>query len=97
MFNLEVYAVGKKQKKLRGSVQKIIPAAARSDAERAQIDIEGAEELYREIRIANTLEDQDGNEASLKEGAEVDVIVEADSNATVKLDTRSRRRASEQN
>lgn len=40
--------------------------------------------MYREIRVENELVDEDGEKAALKPGAEVDVIVEADSNATVK-------------
>ena len=41
-------------------------------------------DLYREIRIDNELADEKGDKAQLKEGADVDVIVEADSSATVK-------------
>jgi hypothetical protein len=40
--------------------------------------------LYREIRVDNELTDDAGEKASLKPGAEVDVIVEADSDATLK-------------
>jgi len=40
--------------------------------------------LYREIRVDNELVDEDGEKAALKPGAEVDVIVEADSDATLK-------------
>ena len=50
--------------------------------EKAQIEVEGGDELYREIRIDNTLEDADGNPVSLKKGAEVDVTIEADANDT---------------
>jgi hypothetical protein len=44
--------------------------------------VQGADEFYREIRIENTVEDEKGEQARLKEGAEVDVIVEADKSAT---------------
>ena len=52
------------------------------EPEKAQINIHGAEPLYQEIRIENTLTDQKGNEVKLREGAEVEVHVEADKSAT---------------
>lgn len=52
------------------------------DPEKAQINIHGAEPLYKEICIENKLTYQDGNEVKLKEGAEVEVHVEADESAT---------------
>ena len=39
--------------------------------------------LYREIWIGNTLVSEKGKEVKLKEGAEVDVIVEANPNDTI--------------
>ena len=45
--------------------------------ERAQIAVEGADHLYREIRIENTLKTSDGELVMLKEGDEVKVTVEA--------------------
>src|SRR5438270_8433426 len=75
----------KKPKTTRpGKVQKIIPSPYPGDPEKAEIAVEGADELYREIRIENTLlEDETGNERKLKQGATVDVVVEADRDATV--------------
>ena len=49
--------------------------------EKAEIHIAGAEPLYEEIRIANSLKDQNGTEVRLKEGAKVTVTVEAPSQA----------------
>jgi hypothetical protein len=46
--------------------------------------LRGAEELYREIRIDNTLKDEKGEEVALKEGVRVDVTVEADKKDTTK-------------
>jgi len=63
---------------LHGTVEKIIPPAVPSEPERAQIAIEGADILYKELRIENTLTDTDGNEVHLKRGAKVDVTVEAE-------------------
>ena len=65
-----------------GTVQKIIESPDPVIPEKAEIAVEGADELYREIRIENTLTDEKGNEVKLKEGAHVDVTVEAEPNAT---------------
>jgi hypothetical protein len=67
---------------LPGKVEKIIEPAGPSEPEKAEIWIEGADSLYQEIRIENSLTDQDGNEVRLKEGADVDVTVEAEKDAT---------------
>ena len=64
-----------------GKVQKVIPPPHPELPEKAEIAVEGADDLYREIRIENTLKDDKGEEFKLKEGAEVDVVVEADSDA----------------
>jgi hypothetical protein len=74
----------RKRKKLQGTVQKVIKPAFPSQPEKAQIDIQGADDLYREIRIENEVTGEDGKSAKLKPGAEVDIIVEADSSATLK-------------
>jgi len=76
--------MGKKRKKLPGTVEKIIKPLLPSQPEKAQIDIEGADDLYREIRIENTLTDEHGEEVRLKQGAQVDVSIEADTDATLK-------------
>lgn len=76
--------MGRKRKKLQGTVQKVIKPPIPSEPEKAQIDIHGADDLYREIRIENEVVGEDGQKARLKPGAEVDVIVEADSSATLK-------------
>jgi hypothetical protein len=66
---------------LPGTVEKIIPPMA-GEPEKAQIAIEKADDLYREIRVENKLEDKDGKKVGLKEGAQVDVTIEADPSAT---------------
>lgn len=68
---------------LPGRVEQIIESMGPSDPEKAQIAIEGGDELYREIRIENSLTDERGHEVRLKEGAEVEVTVEADKAQTV--------------
>jgi hypothetical protein len=69
---------------LPGTVEKIIKPIHPNEAEKAQIHVEGAEELYREIRVANTLKDDKGEEVAVKEGARVEVTIEADKKDTIK-------------
>jgi hypothetical protein len=76
--------MGKKRKKLQGTVQKIIKPLSPNEPEKAQIEVQDADDLYRELRIENEVADEQGGKARLKPGAEVDVIVEADSSATLK-------------
>lgn len=76
--------IGKKRQKLRGTVEKVIGSVIPSQPEKAQIVVEGADDLYREIRIENAVTDDNGVKSCLRVGAEVAVIVEADSNATMK-------------
>jgi hypothetical protein len=66
-----------------GTVEKIIKSPFPQEPEKAEIAVEGADHLYREIRIENTLQDDKGNEVKLKVGAQVDVIVEADPEDTI--------------
>jgi hypothetical protein len=66
-----------------GIVQNIIPPPHPRIPEKAEIAIEGADHLYREIRIENHLEDENGKDVKLKQGAKVDVAVEAEPEATV--------------
>ena len=67
---------------LPGTVTKVVPPIHPSLPEKAEISVESADELYREIRVENTLTDETGNEVSLKPGAQVDVTIEADADAT---------------
>jgi hypothetical protein len=69
---------------LRGTVEKIIKPIIQHESEKAQIGIHGAEALYREIRIENTLTNEQGEEVAIKEGAKIDVTIEADSKDTTK-------------
>jgi hypothetical protein len=63
-------------------VEKIIKQPYAGAPEKAQISVEGANHLYREIRIENTLIDEKGHNVALKPGAEVEVTIEADSKDT---------------
>jgi predicted DNA-binding antitoxin AbrB/MazE fold protein len=68
-------------------VEKIVKPVNPSEPEKAQIAIHGAEELYREIRIENTLENAAGDKVKLKPGAVVDVTIEAPVDAIEKKTT----------
>ncbi len=61
-----------------GVVQKVIKPFHPQMPEKAEIAVEGADHLYREIRIDNSLKDSSGKKVKLKEGAQVEVTVEAD-------------------
>ena len=67
-----------------GRVQKLIKSPF--EPEKAEIAVEGADHLYREIRIENSLRDEHGKKVKLKQGEKVDLIVEADPKATVPAD-----------
>jgi len=68
---------------LPGKVERIIQSPSPHEPEKAQIAVEGADHLYKEIRIANSLTDENGNQVQLKRGAQVEVTVEADKSQTV--------------
>ena len=76
--------MGKKRRKMQGTVEKVIQPVDPTQPEKAQIKIQEGEELYWEIRVENVVTDTTGEKAHLKPGAEVEVIVEADSSATIK-------------
>jgi hypothetical protein len=73
-----------KRKRMHGRVAKVMMSTSPNQPETAQIEITEAEELYREVRVENEVTDEHGEKATLRLGAEVYVIVEADSNATMK-------------
>ena len=60
------------------TVRKVIKPLAPGLPEKAEISVHDADDLYKELRIENTLEDSKGAKVKLKPGAEVEVIVEAD-------------------
>ena len=65
-------------------MQKVLKPIVPLEPEKAQISVDEADELYREIRVENALTDENGERVRLKPGAEVDVILEADTDATTK-------------
>jgi len=73
-----------------GVVEKVIkPQPNTGEPEKAQIAVEGADHLYRELRVPNRLTDDNGHKVKLKEGAEVDVKIEAEKIVTTKRDEES--------
>jgi predicted DNA-binding antitoxin AbrB/MazE fold protein len=72
---------------LPGVVEKIVKPVIPSEPEKAQIVVEGADHLYKEIRIENELENEIGEKVKLKPGAEVEVTIEADASAVEKKRT----------
>ena len=81
---------------LPGKVEKIIPGVVSTMPDRAQIKVEGAEDLYKEIRIENTLQDENGKPVSLKPGAEVEVTIEAEKQSTEPKDSPSSKQPADQ-
>jgi hypothetical protein len=68
---------------LPGTVEKIITSPDPAEPEKAQINIqEGADPLYKEIRIENKLTDEKGKD-ELKQGAKVEVTVEANPSGVI--------------
>jgi hypothetical protein len=61
-----------------GIVDKIIPSPRPSQPEKAQIVVDGADLGHRDIRIENTLTDENGDDVRLKQGAHVEVTVTAE-------------------
>jgi hypothetical protein len=70
---------------LTGVVERIIKPLLPDEPEKAQIAVQQADHLYREIRIDNSLIDADGEAVRLKQGAEVEVVIKADPEDTAKL------------
>jgi hypothetical protein len=58
-----------------GTVGKIIPSLGSRQPEKAQIAVDGADRLYRDLRIENVLLDEHGDNVKLIKGARVDVTV----------------------
>jgi hypothetical protein len=68
---------------LPGTVEEIIKSPIHGEPEKAQIAIDGADDLYREVRIENALTDEKGKKVRLEEGTDVEVTVAAEPEATI--------------
>lgn len=68
----------KKRKKLHGFVKKVIKPILPKEIEKAEIQIDEADDLYKELRIENIVMDEKGQRDSLKQGEDVEIVVETD-------------------
>lgn len=64
-------------------VKQILKPIHPDQSEKVEISITEADDLFREVRIVNTLKGFDGKLVRLKQGARVDVTFEAEINDTV--------------
>jgi hypothetical protein len=62
---------------MRGTVDKIIPRRS-NQPEKAQIAVDRADHRHRDLRIENSLTDENGDDVTLKKGAHVEVTVAAE-------------------
>jgi len=67
---------------LPATVEKVIKAPYAGAPEKVQIAVEGADHLYRELRVENSLTDENGDPVRLKPGAEIEVTIAAEPKAT---------------
>ena len=65
-------------------VRRIVKPLHPDQTEKMEISIMDADELFREIRVDNTLTGIDGEPVALREGAHIDVTFEAETNDTVR-------------
>lgn len=75
-------------KSLTGVVRKLLPHTHPNEPERVEITISDADDLFREIRIPNLFTGLDGGSVGLKNGAAVDITLEADAQDAVKREVR---------
>ena len=77
-LNLETTRISERPSTtMPGTVDRIIPSPRRSLLEKAQIAVDGSDHRNQDLRIENTLTDENGDDAKLKKGAQVDVTVTA--------------------
>jgi hypothetical protein len=62
---------------LKGTVDKVIPSS-QYETEKVQISVETAHDLYREVRIENTLTDGSGGKVSLIAGSPIKITIKAE-------------------
>jgi hypothetical protein len=67
---------------LPGMVEKIIPSLSPNEEDTVQIRVESDHDLYRDVRIENTLTNESGGKVSLKLGSPVEITVTAEAGST---------------
>lgn len=60
---------------LIGRVEKLIDGTRSGTPNQVQIVVEGAEELYGELRVANVLQNERGEKVALMPGAEIEITM----------------------
>jgi hypothetical protein len=65
------------------TVEKVIPSMSPQEAGTVQIRVETPHQLYREVRIENTLTNESGGKVSLKLGSPVEVTITAEAGSTI--------------
>jgi len=70
-------------KTISAVVKKILPTGVVRNPEKVEITINEADYLFREVRLENTLTDPTGGTVALKQGARLDVTLEANVADTV--------------
>ncbi len=58
-----------------GTIQKIIRAVDPGKPDKVQIAVCGADDLYRELRVDNIFQDEDGDLVNLNQGDEVEITI----------------------
>jgi hypothetical protein len=67
---------------LPGTVEKVIPSIYANEAGTAEISVNTRQDLYRAVRIENTLTNESGDKVSLKVGSPVEVTIAAEAEST---------------
>lgn len=60
----------------QGRVRRVIKPPHPGVPEKVQIEVDDADDLYRDLRIENVMEDEDGNKKKLKAEMPVEVVIE---------------------
>jgi len=68
--------------KKRGRVRRVIRPPHPGVPEKVQIEVDDADDLYRDLRIENAMEDENGNKRKLKAETPVDVVIETSEEQT---------------
>ena len=68
----------------------IHPQPYSGEREKAQISVEDADHLYKEIRVPTRLVDDSGQHVKLKQGSEGDVTIEAEPTKSTEAGTKDK-------
>jgi hypothetical protein len=77
-----VIVTDKTKTSMPATVKNILPSFDPREPDKAEIHVRDADPLYQELRVPNSFRDEKGREVELKKGAQVELHVEADKDAT---------------